>query len=562
MNLIQQLAEILRRPGKAEALRKQQTDVEDSGDRAMVGNLKREIAEHPSYGLTPTRLYQVLQAAEQGDLRQQHALFADMEEKDIQISSDLSKRKQGASELEWQIVPPDNANPVEKKAADQAAELFSELDVASLVLDLGDAIGHGWAQLEVPWGTDGTHRVPGQPVWTDHTWFLTPPEKPNELRLRNGTDIGEPLWPLGWVNHRHRARSGYLGRIGLHRVLVWPYMFQNYALGDLAELLEILGIPARLGKYPRGASETEKRTLLRAVTSLGHSAAGIIPESMAIEYLEAAKADGDSHHTMIAWCERAKTKAILGGTLTTGTDGGGAYALGAIHQEALNSLIASDARQYAETIRRDLLWPMAALNFGIVDRRRAPRWYLETDETEDFKTLAETLPIFVDLGAKIPLWWLHEKTGIPVASDGEEQLKGTPQPQPPAPTGQPGEGAEDDAEGAGETKTEKDEAIARDDTAATRLAALRQVAMPNSPQAMVDAEGDRDPGWDPLMEALMAPVLRELENGLAPEEILARLDTWYPALDDSAMVALVERSIIAAETIGRLEAARPEEQGQ
>lgn len=547
-------------PGKAKALLARQTDADDAGDRAMVGNLKRELAEHPSHGLTPARLYQVLEAAEAGDLRQQHALFADMEEKDIQISADLSKRKQGAAELEWQIVPPDNASAAEKKAADQAAEVFSGLDVAGMVLDLGDAIGHGWVQMELPWGRDGAYRVPEQPIWQDHTWFQAAPERPREIRLRNGTVDGEELWPLGWLNHRHRARSGYLARVGLHRVLVWPYLFQNYALGDLAELLEILGIPARLGKYPRGASEKEKSTLLRAVTSLGHSAAGIIPESMAIEYLEAAKADGNSHHTMIAWCERAKTKAILGGTLTTGTDGGGAYALGAVHQDGLNSLIASDARQYAETIRRDLLWPMAALNFGITDRRRAPRWYLETDETEDFKTLAESLPIFVDLGAKIPLWWLHEKTGIPIASDGEEQLKGTPQPQPPAPTGQAGEVNEDDAdgEGEGEAKMEKDETVARDDTAATRLAALRQAAMPGSPQAMVDTEGDRDPGWDPLMETLMAPVLRELENGLAPEEILARLDTWYPALDDSAMVALVERSIIAAETIGRLEAAPPE----
>jgi phage gp29-like protein len=139
---------------------------------------------------------------------------------------------------------------------------------------------------------------------------------------------------------------------------------------------------------------------------------------MAIEYLEAAKADGNSHHTMIAWCERAKTKAILGGTLTTGTDGG-AYALGQIHQESLDSLIASDARQYAETIRRDVLWPMAALNFGITDPRRAPRWYLDLDQVEDFAMLAETLPTFVETGMKIPMWWFHEKSGIPRAAPGD-----------------------------------------------------------------------------------------------------------------------------------------------
>lgn len=418
MKKIKKLAEILR-PGKAEALRAPQTDAEDAGDRAMVGNLKRELAEHPSRGLTPVRLYQILEAAEAGDLRQQHALFADMEEKDIILAAALERRKHATTCLEWQIVPPDNATPQERKAADHAAEVFSGLDVASLVMDLGDAIGHGWVQLELPWTRDGAHRVPEQPAWREHAWFMTAPERPREIRLRNGTVDGEALWPLGWVNHRHRARSGYPARVGLHRALVWPYLFRNYALGDLAELLEILGIPARLGKYPRGASEAEKATLLRAVTSMGHSAAGIIPESMAIEYLEAAKADGDAHMVMIDWCDRSTTKAILGGTLTIGTDGGGAYALGRIHQESLDSLIASDARQYAETIRRDVLWPMAAMNFGITDRRRAPRWYLALDQVEDFTMLAETLPTFVGTGMKIPMWWFHEKTGIPRAAPGE-----------------------------------------------------------------------------------------------------------------------------------------------
>ncbi|WP_156182828.1 hypothetical protein [Marinobacter subterrani] len=34
-------------------------------------------------------------------------------------------------------------------------------------------------------------------------------------------------------------------------------------------------------------------------------------------------------------------------------------------------------------------------------------------ETEDYKTLSESLPVFVDMGARIPTWWLHERTGIP-----------------------------------------------------------------------------------------------------------------------------------------------------
>ena len=57
------------------------------------------------------------------------------------------------------------------------------------------------------------------------------------------------------------------------------------------------------------------------------------------------------------------------------------------------------------------------------------------------------------------------------------------------------------------------------------------------------------------MEALLAPILEALEEGLAPEEILARLDEWYPRMDDAGLTALLERGIAAAEAIGRLEAA-------
>ena len=102
----------------APALKEQQTN------DARIGNLKREFAEHPTKGLTPARLYQILEAAEQGDLKAQSELFDDMEEKDPQIGADLGKRRQLAAEREWQIVPPDNANAQEKRATEHAIEVF------------------------------------------------------------------------------------------------------------------------------------------------------------------------------------------------------------------------------------------------------------------------------------------------------------------------------------------------------------------------------------------------------------------------------------------------------
>lgn len=421
--------------GGREALEQQQTDEEDGVGAARVGQLKREFAEHPSKGLTPTRLYQILEEAEQGHLKSQSELFEDMEEKDSQIGADLGKRRQLAAELEWQIVPPDGANRAEKKAAEQAAEVFAGLEVEDLILDLGTGIGHGWANLELPWARDGAMRYIEQPILRPHSWFRLHPDDQNVITLRDHSVTGDELWPLGWIQHRHRAKPGYVARMGLHRMLVWPYLFQNYALGDLATLLEIYGMPARLGKYPKNATDREKATLLKAVVAMGKDAAGIIPDGMSMEFLEAAGkgSSADVYKVMMDWCERAKAKAILGGTLTSGTgEGTNTNALGNVHERGQMSLIRSDVRQYAGSIQRDILWPMAALNFGIEDRRRAPRFYLDTGETEDLKHLTDTLPTLADRGVRIPMWWVHEKSGIPKAGESEEILRPRMPAQPAA----------------------------------------------------------------------------------------------------------------------------------
>ena len=417
-----------------QALTDQQTE-----SNAQIGMLRREFALHPSKGLTPARLYRILEEAERGDLKAQHELMEDMQEKDPQIAADLGKRVQMAAELEWQILPPDDPTPAEQAATDLCAEVFSGIEVEDLVLDLGSAVGHGWTCLEIPWTRDGQRRIPEQPQWRPHAWFRLHPERQDELRLRDHSAEGAELWPLGWLQHRHRSKAGYVARSGLLRVLSWPYLFQNYALGDLAQLLEIYGLPARLGTYPRNATEREKGTLLRAVTSLGHNAAGIIPEGMRIEYLEAAQAKGDPYETMLRWCERAKSRAILGSTLTSGVDEHSTQALGNVHERSQRSLIRADCRQYAGTIARDLLWPIAALNYGIEDRRRAPRFLLDVQEVEDLETLSKALPVFVDLGARIPAWWFHEKSGIPAASESEDilQRRTLEPPPPPAATRQP-----------------------------------------------------------------------------------------------------------------------------
>ncbi|HBO4355089.1 TPA: DUF935 domain-containing protein [Pseudomonas aeruginosa] len=405
---------------------------------AHLTSLHHEVGNHPSRGLTPSRLAALLDAAEQGDIVAQYELFEDIEEKDGHVFAEMDKRRRAVSQLEWQIVPPDNPTAQEKDAAAKLQALLAGLDdFEAMLFDTTDAIGKGFACLEF----DGWHRVDGDwlPRAIDHrpqTWFQLSRGRRQEIRLR-GAAGGEPLRPFTWITHIHKAKSGYLERSALFRVLVWPYLFKNYSVGDLAEFLEIYGIPMRVGKYPGGATEKEKLTLLRALAQLGHSAAGIIPIGMEMEFLNAAQGDPAAFKLMIDWCERTQSKAILGGTLTSGTgDGTNTNALGNVHNEVRLDLRDSDAKQLAASISRDLVYPIAVLN-GLADSwKRCPRLVFPTQEPEDLKVYAEALPALVALGFQIPRQWAQEKVAIPEPAKGEDvlQLQVAPSaPTPPAP---------------------------------------------------------------------------------------------------------------------------------
>lgn len=403
---------------------------------AHLTSLHHEVGNHPSRGLTPSKLAQILDAAEQGDIVAQYELFEDIEEKDGHVHAEMGKRRRAVAQLGWQILPPDNPTAQEQEAAATLNTLLAGLDdFEAMLFDVTDAIGKGFACLEF----DGWQRVDGDwlPRAIDYrpqTWFQLVRGRRQEIRLRGGVG-GEPLQPFGWITHMHKAKSGYLERSALFRVLVWPYLFKNYSVGDLAEFLEIYGIPMRVGKYPGGATEKEKLTLLRALAQLGHNAAGIIPIGMELDFLNAAQGDPAAFKLMIDWCERTQSKAILGGTLTSGTgEGTNTNALGNVHNEVRLDLRDSDAGQLAATLSRDLVYPIAVLNGLATSWKRCPRLVFDTQQPEDLKLYADALPKLVEMGFKIPRQWAQEKLAIPEPAEDEEvlQLQAAPAAPPTA----------------------------------------------------------------------------------------------------------------------------------
>lgn len=401
-----------------------------STDIAKFGHLHRHVGDNPTRGLTPAKLAAYLIEAEQGNMISQCELAEDIEEKDPHIFAELQKRRQALLNVDWRVAPPPNASQAEKDDAKMIEQILRDhIDLEDVIFDASDAILKGFSNQEISWGRLGGFHVPEAIDWKDPAWFQINPDKRNELRLRDNSYHGEELRPFGWVSHIHKAKSGYITRGGLVRVLAWPFLFKNMSLRDLAEFLEVYGHPIIIGKHESGIGDKEKASLMRAITMIGHRARGMMSKSMEIEILEAAKGGSDPFEAMMNWCERAQSKAILGGTLTSQADGkSSTNALGNVHNEVRQELRDSDLKQISNTLSADLVYPIYALNAkSFKGRHRLPRLQFDLKETEDLNLSIDAFTKLADYGGdSIPINWIHEKFGIPVASKGEKVLRPRP----------------------------------------------------------------------------------------------------------------------------------------
>lgn len=516
----------------------------ESPQSAEVGWLQHQFAEHPVRGLTPAKLHQLLTNAEQGDLTAQADLFCDMEERDTHIFSDMSKRKRSVVGLDWGIKPCRNASPAEKKLAEEVAEWVGDIEgFDQIIFDALDAVGHAYSAQEIKWHRLGALWLPECFEFKEPRMFQTPLLSPNELRLRDGSADGAELWPYGWMLHVHKAKSGYIARSGLHRVLSWPFLFKHYGVRDLMEFLEIYGLPMRLGKYPSGATDDEKGKLLRAVMSIGHHAAGIIPQGMQIDFQEAAKGTSDPHMALIEWCERSQSKAILGGTLTSSEGSHGTQALGNVHNEVRRELTESDAKQLAATINQYLIVPMLQLNKPELDPTKYPKFYFDLAQPEDITTYSEALPKLVDIGMKIPQQWAHEKLGIPMPDSLDVAVLAKPKPQPTLTTAAnsqllpllyPNIAAN--------TQRQPTEAELLMLQAARDEAALETAANSQLTPERLEQQGQK----------LLAPLLDRLNQAGGIEQALELLATLKPDQDLESLQDDLTQLMFAAEVWGRL----------
>ncbi|WP_371359876.1 DUF935 domain-containing protein [Pseudomonas sp. KT_2_4] len=377
-------------------------------------------------GLTPQRLASILRAAAEGSANDYLTLAEEMEERDLHYASVLGTRKLAVAGLSVRVEAASD-DPEDVRRADQLKELVDSPEFGELQSDLTDAMGKGYAVSEIMWDRSGKTWNPERFEPRDQRFFQFDRETGRELRLLDEADPinGVALAPYKFIVHLPRIRSGLPIRGGLARLAAVGYMCKAWTWKDWMGFADIFGMPMRVGRYGAGASKEDISTLMSAVANLGSDAAAVIPDSMRIDFTQAANVAGagDFFKGLAEWWDKQVSKAVVGQTMST--DDGSSQAQATIHNEVRIDLLQADAKAESNTLNRYFVRPWCDLNFA--PGRPYPRLIIDVPEPENTKILIEALKTLVPLGLKVEQSVIRDKLNIPAPADGAELL-GVPAP--------------------------------------------------------------------------------------------------------------------------------------
>jgi len=436
---------------------------------------------------------------------------------------------------DWSIVPARSARragrpaatPREQLVADFVTGVLEDCNFDQARAELLQAILYGYYAAEVLWKVRPDGRIGIARLMGKHPRrFCFTPER--ELRLLTPQNMidGEPVPARKFVVFTWGDSDNPYGR-GLGRRLWWPVWFKKNGIKFWMIFLDKFGMPTTVGKYPPGTLKEEQDALLAAIEAIQTDTGSKIPDTMSIEFLEAARSGTVTHEALCEYMDRQISKAVLGQTASTeGTPGklGNEEAQDNVRQDILEA----DADLLDTVLNETLIRWIVDYNFaGVTDY---PKIVTHASSRPD---LAERIGIDAKLASEVGLpmsrQYFYETYGIPEPAEGEELAVPSPK-APAAPVGK-----DDGDRGA---KFAERTRFTPDQEALERFIEQAAAAPPGIEQKIIDTVA----GAQSYAEAMTA--LLEL----------------YPELDAGELAGLLERALFNAELFGRYAAGRHEKE--
>lgn len=387
-----------------------------SGGQVVVPSAQLDRPVPHSKGLTLKKIVATLDAGASGNLVGVLELFEQMEQQDPSLASVANTRRTALTGLPWEIISAADIADVgeDQELADDAADFIrSELsglqNLTPTLEHLSNAIGSNLSIAELVWERCELIDIVAVPS----SRLRMDPQEIDQVNVRiDGDHVGIPARSPKFVRHQPRAACGYpLGPSLLHsQAIVWHA--KRLAFSDWATFCELFGMPVRVGKYPQGVSEKEKRDLARWLEALGSNAWAMMSSNCSIDLVERTGSGAAPYKEFIDWLDRSQAKVWLGGNLTSDTTGGtGTFAAADVHDDVRKDLRDDDIEKESRTVTNQIIAPMVGFKFNRevplpVFRRKKP-------ETIDRLQEADLFAKAQRAGIDIPRAYAYGRLGIP-----------------------------------------------------------------------------------------------------------------------------------------------------
>lgn len=514
---------------------------------ATTTGVRSPLTSYPGDGLDPPRLAAILRAADAGDPVAYMELAETVEERNTHYLGILGTRRRSVSQLDI-TVEPGGDKQLQQDHAQEVRDWLGRDELAEELFDILDAVPKGYSFTETIWDSSMGQFWPDRLEHRDPRWFTFDRRDLRTPMMRSETGQPEPLPAFKFIFAQMKAKSGLPLRSGLARVAAWGWMFKAFTERDWAIFTQTYGQPLRLGKWSPGASEEDKNTLFRAVADIAGDCAGIIPDSMSIDFIEAGNlgAGSDLYIKRADWLDQQMSKAVLGQTATTDAIAGG-HAVGREHRSVQEDIERADARALEAILNRDLVRPWMQLNHGPLEAY--PRIRIARPEPEDLELLANSLGTLVPLGLQVGQEEVRAKFGLKAPGAGAPVLT------PPAgaqPAGAMPPQAEDGA-------IERSEAVLKGGSGdpGAVIAAQAETAPTgdfSSPSPVGPLTDRLEAEAAPLMGAMLARVEAMVETASSLAELREMMLAGFDDLDETALARLIGAAMSASMAGGRIAA--------
>jgi len=315
-------------------------------------------------------------------------LYRKMESADPVIASALATRRSAVINRPWTIL----TSGAETTILQYVLDLFAAITDFQPALESAlDALVTGFVPLEIFWTVHNENWCLDKIVPRDPADYRFDANGRLRLLTRDNPVEGQPVPPLKFIVHRHRATPANPYGQSLLKPLYWPVTFSRAGWKWWATAIEKYGMPIITATFPNQSSAEDQSRFQQFVQSLQAHSWSVVPQGFLIDLHETKHATGEDYLPFLQYADTKKFQVILGQNLTGETAERGSRAQADVHNLVRHDITLADAAGLASTLNDQIIKPAVNINFNYAGP--LPKFKFTAAPACDLEKLARTYDI-------------------------------------------------------------------------------------------------------------------------------------------------------------------------